>query len=92
MAAWPHVELQDDQRGYQFKAVVLRDVAISSVNEGVNSLLRLIVQQPGLRSPQLAQMLGTSPKNVERWLRQLKQAEAVEFRGASKSGGYYPAV
>ena len=59
------------------------------VNEGVSSLLGLIGQQPGMRSPAMATVLGTSPKNIERWLKQLKESGLVEFKGAPKIGGYY---
>ena len=59
------------------------------VNEGVNSLIRLISEQPGLRAPAIAKQLGTSPKNIERWLKQLKDQDKIEFKGASKTGGYY---
>jgi ATP-dependent DNA helicase RecG len=59
------------------------------VNEGVNSLLAIIVKYPGLRVPSLAEKVSTSTKNIERWLKQLKENGLVEFRGAAKTGGYY---
>lgn len=62
---------------------------IEGVTEGVTGLLNLIAQQPGLRTPALAEKMGTSPKNVERWLKQLKAEGHIEFRGASKTGGYW---
>ena len=60
------------------------------VGEGVSRLLEVIRQQPGLRAPALATLLNTSPKNVERWLKQLRNANRIEFIGSSKTGGYYP--
>jgi ATP-dependent DNA helicase RecG len=60
------------------------------VNEGVNGLLSLIKKQPGLRTTGLATQLNTSPKNLERWLKQLKVQGLIEFRGAPKTGGYHP--
>jgi ATP-dependent DNA helicase RecG len=59
------------------------------VNEGVNSLLAIIKQHPGLRVPSLAEKVPTATKNIERWLKQLKENGLVEFRGAAKTGGYY---
>lgn len=59
------------------------------VNEGVNQLLAIISKQPGLRTPVMADMLQTSPKNIERWLKQLKDTQRIEYRGAPKTGGYY---
>lgn len=63
--------------------------ANAGVTEGVNALLALIIRQPDLRVPALASNLHTSPKNVERWLQQLKAATQIEFRGAPKTGGYH---
>ncbi len=58
------------------------------VNEGVTGLLALVRREPGLRSPALAKFLNTSPKNVERWLKQLRNTNVVEFIGSPKAGGY----
>lgn len=59
------------------------------VNEGVNALHRLIKENEGKRVPFFAKELKTSEKNIERWLRQLKETGIIEFRGAPKTGGYY---
>ena len=64
--------------------------ANEGANEGAKNLLVLITEQPSLRGPALAKLLDTSPKNVERWLKQLKEQDLVEFRGATKTGGYHP--
>jgi ATP-dependent DNA helicase RecG len=40
--------------------------------------------------PALAKAVATSPKNIERWLQQLKDSNKIEFRGAPKTGGYFP--
>jgi ATP-dependent DNA helicase RecG len=37
----------------------------------------------------MADTLNTSVKNIERWLKQLKDSQRIEFRGAPKTGGYY---
>jgi len=60
------------------------------VNEGVNALVELIKQRQGMRVPALAELMNTSPKNLERWLKQLREAVQIEFIGSSKTGGYYP--
>jgi len=99
MAAWPDIELIDDRRGNQFKVIVRRpersdnganEGVSEGVNEGVTLLLSHIKQTPGLRAPLLAARMDTSVKNVERWLKQLKDQQAIEFRGAPKTGGYHP--
>ena len=63
--------------------------ASEGVNKGVNALIRLISEQPGLRAPAIAKLHGTSPKNIERWLKQLKDQDKIELNGVPKNGGYY---
>jgi ATP-dependent DNA helicase RecG len=70
-------------------AVTVFKAPTGGVNEGVNGLLSLIQRQPALRGPVMAEAMQTSPKNIERWLKQLKQEQKIEFRGAPKTGGYY---
>ncbi len=59
------------------------------VNEGVRTLYSLIQKNIGKRAPFFAKKAETSVKNIERWLKQLKDEEKIEFRGAPKTGGYY---
>ena len=63
-----------------------------AVNAGVSALLEIIQRHPGVRVPVLAEKMQTSAKNIERWLKQLKDNEKIEFKGASKTGGYYSKV
>jgi hypothetical protein len=46
----------------------------------------------GLRTPALAEALHTSHRNIERWLKQVKENGLIEFRYATKTGGYYAAA
>ena len=59
------------------------------VNEGVNLLLLAITRNPGKRANELATYIGRSVQSVERYVRMLKDAGKIEFRGAPKNGGYY---
>jgi ATP-dependent DNA helicase RecG len=100
LSLWPKIEFTDDRDGCLFTSIVHRNPlvegviegVIEGVNEGVTALQNLITKQPGLRAPALAQALNTSPKNIERWLKQLKAQGQVEFRGAPKTGGYHATV
>ena len=58
------------------------------VNEGVKSLYELIKSNPNNRSTYFASILDTSVKNIERWLKQLKDEDKIEFKGSPKTGGY----
>ncbi len=53
-------------------------------------LLQLIQAQPGLKTIELVAQTGKPQRTVERWLKQLKDSRRIEFRGAPKTGGYYP--
>ncbi|MDP2856290.1 MAG: ATP-binding protein [bacterium] len=59
------------------------------VNEGVNELFLIIKENPGQRVPFLAQKINTPGKTVERWLKTLKDKDKIEFKGNSKTGGYF---
>ncbi len=59
------------------------------VNEGVKSLLARINQQPGLHAPVLAKLLNTSTISVERWTRELRNANQIEFIASPNTGGYF---
>ena len=65
------------------------DVKVNEgVNEGVKFLYELIQAKPNNRSTFFVKELGTSVKNIERWLKQLKDEDKIEFKGAPKTGGY----
>jgi len=59
------------------------------VNEGVKSLLTLIKKHPNKKTPFFVKELSTSVKNIERWIKKLKDKEEIEFVGSSKTGGYF---
>ena len=60
------------------------------VNEGVKHLFMAISQEPGNRLPFYAGKLELPFKTAERRLKTLRDNQTVEFRGAPKTGGYYP--
>jgi ATP-dependent DNA helicase RecG len=59
------------------------------VNGGVTNVLAYIQAHPGLRTSQIAVACNTPKRTIERSLRQLKEAKAIEFRGSAKAGGYF---
>lgn len=59
------------------------------VNEGVKTLFKAVVDFPGRRANELAALIGKSVQSVERYVKTLKDAGKIEFRGAPKNGGYY---
>lgn len=101
-AASQHVKLEfdDDRQGNQFRVTFKRaEVQAGGVSGGVNGgvnqatigpgdLINAIAQNPGLRAPALANLLGVTPKRVEHWIKQLRDGGKIEFVGTSKTGGY----
>ena len=57
---------------------------------GVNALLELVRENPGLRANALADLSGKGRRTVERYLGALVLLKQVGFRGAPRNGGYYP--
>ena len=49
----------------------------------------LIKKQPGLRSTQMQKELTVPVKTLERWLKQLKEQDEIEFKGGPKTGSYH---
>lgn len=67
---------------------ILEEKSYEGVNEGVKSLYLLIVKNPNKRTTFFAKELNTSIKNIERWIKQLRDAGKIEFVGSPKTGGY----
>lgn len=72
---------------------------LSQVHEPVNEpvspplserLLEALLVQPGLRVPALVANVGVSASSVKRALVILQRDGRIVFRGAPKTGGYYP--
>jgi len=67
---------------------------VGGVSGGVSGetlgLLQLIRSHPGLKAAELATRMNKPKRTIERWLKQLKNSQHIEFRGAPKTGGYYP--
>ena len=59
------------------------------VSGGVKDLLIYIETNPGLSAKQLSENLNLAKRTIERWLKQLKDQNKIEFNGAPKTGGYY---
>lgn len=76
------------------QSVALGDEGVNSVNdegvnEGVKQLLEVIRSSPGKRANELATLIGKSIQTVERYVKTLRDAGEIEFRGAPKNGGYW---
>ncbi len=59
------------------------------LSAGAEKSLNFIAANPGVRVPAIMAYSGRSRPAVERYLRELRNAGKVEFRGAPKNGGYF---
>jgi len=59
------------------------------VNVGVNAILMLIENNPGINVSIIKSLLNVPQRTIERWINQLKKENKIEFKGAPKTGGYY---
>ena len=50
---------------------------------------KLIDNTPGLKAPDVARLLDKSLSAAERYIKKLKDAGYIEFKGAPKTGGYF---
>ena len=55
---------------------------------GVTELLFYIQLHPGQRASNIAKELDLPLRTIERGLKKLKETKHIEFRGATKTGGY----
>ncbi|MBU3661315.1 MAG: hypothetical protein FGM14_15710 [Flavobacteriales bacterium] len=69
------------------------NLKIEGVNEGVllelNYLYNTIVNQEGKKAVELNTLVNKSLATTERYLKILREQGYIEFRGASKTGGYF---
>jgi len=82
----PEPVFEESQQGFR---VILHKHGVSGGVNTPEDLALLVLKQPGLNVVDLVQLCGKPQRTVERWLKQLKSEQKVEFRGAPKTGGYY---
>lgn len=70
----------------------VNEVFIEGVSEGVNkelnTLIKAIKNNAGLKAPELSKIINKGLSTTERYIRILKKAGLIEYKGASKTGGY----
>ncbi len=61
----------------------------SVINEGINSLYIYIKSNSNQRVFQIEKKLNIPAKTLERWIKQLKDAGKIIYKGSKKTGGYF---
>ena len=70
------------------KAIAVNDTVNDTVKQRMTRVIQELVKQPGLKSKDLAKITGVSEVSIRRDMQKLTLL--VEFRGAPKTGGYFP--
>ena len=61
----------------------------SGVNVGANHFLAYIQMHPGQRASKMAAAYKLTQHTIERWLKQLKEQDLIEFKGDTEIVDYY---
>lgn len=61
-----------------------------TVNENEQNVLNLIRKEEGLNTIEISERISKSLRTTKRYLKSLNDKELIEFRGAPKTGGYFP--
>ena len=88
-------QFKEMQKGFQvtlYKEKTMTEVDTETnegISEGINSLHDFIKRNPGKRVSQIEIELHVPAKTLERWIKQLKDTNKIEYQGSKKTGGYY---
>lgn len=61
----------------------------ADVKEKIKMILLVLYKEGGVRTVDIGKRIGVPVKSVERYIKQLKGAGLIEFKGANRTGGYY---
>lgn len=91
IAAYPTMEFEYTELGNGYLVTLnYEEQKISGgVSGGVNELHAYIKTHPGGKTLDFMDAFGVSKRTMERWLKQLKDENQIEFRGSPKKGGYF---
>lgn len=90
---YPEIEFEIDDSSSLFTQMRFIKTTLyqesEGINEGIKSLLEYISMYPSKRVSQIEKALNIPAKTLERWIKQLKNEDKIEYRGSKKSGGYF---
>jgi len=85
-------KFEEIQKGFQvtlYKAKQANEKVNVGVNVGVNEVLTFINNNQPTKAKNIAEYFDVTQRTIERYLKQLKDNNQIEFKGATKTGGYY---
>ena len=72
---------------YDFSGFVVEFRGNDIANEGVNLVVEIVRKNPGLKASAIANKINKGLSTTERYLKQLRDDNVIEFRGAPKLVG-----
>ena len=61
----------------------------AEVKDKITKILLVLYKEGGVRTVDIQKIIDIPVKSLERYIKQLKVAGLIEFKGANKTGGYY---
>lgn len=59
------------------------------VKDKITKILLVLYKEGGVRNVNIEKITGIPAKSLERYIKQLRDAGIIEFKGANRTGGYY---
>ena len=85
-------KFEEMQKGFQvtlYKAIISEKKLNVGVNVGANEIYNFIKENQPVKAKKIAEKFDkVTQRTVERWIKQLKDDDRIEFIGAPKTGGY----
>ena len=77
-----------EEFSHGFRVTLFKEKINEGINEGINSLYVYIQNNPNQRISQIEKSLNIPAKTLERWIKQLKEDDVIQYIGSKKTGGY----
>lgn len=61
----------------------------AEVKDKITKILLVLYKEGGVRTVDIEKLIDIPAKSLERYIKQLKDAGIIEFKGANRTGGYY---
>jgi len=71
-----------------FRVILFKE----KVNEGIKRLFNYIKKNPNRRISQISKDLEIPSKTLERWVKQLREENRIEYKGSKRTGGYWEVI
>ena len=84
-------KFEEIQKGFQvtlYKKVLAQKLD-GGINGGINLLLAFISENQNLSAKTISEHMNEPLRTIQRWIKQLKDEDKIEYRGSKKNGGYY---